>query len=167
MKKNLVLFTILLFCFCFVYACAQSNQSEGNAASQQELAPDFKLSDLQGNEILLSSYINKKPVILVFWTTRCDFCRDALRVLNVRYPELSKNGWELLAIDAGDHPVAVERFVMKYNLVFKVLLDKFTTVASAYGVYGVPTYVIIDKKGKVIYFGNYLEIEKFKDLAFK
>lgn len=33
------------------------------------LAPDFITEDVYGNKIVLSSFRNKKPVLLVFWAT--------------------------------------------------------------------------------------------------
>jgi len=121
-----------------------------------KLAADFGLHDLEKNIFTLSSYRNKQPVILFFWTTWCPFCREELKNLNDKYPELKKEGWEVLTIDVGEPAYKVDNFVKNRALIFKVLLDKETIVAQAYEILGVPTYVLINKKGYVVFRNNYL-----------
>lgn len=110
-------------------------------------APDFQLPDTQRNTVILSSYAGKQPVLLFFWTTWCPYCRKELKMLNEKYAQLKKDGMEALAINVGERSYRVENFIKSYNLTYKVLLDKDGTTIEAFGVFGVPTYVGIDKKG--------------------
>jgi len=165
MKKYLKLLIAICFCTVLAYGFAKAIQPLPKDVSKGELAPDFRLSDLQKNDILLSGYRDKKPVVLVFWTTWCPYCRTALKSINTQYPDLSKKGWEILAINVEEPQALVQAFVSKYDLALRVLLDKTSTVTSSYGVLGLPTYAIIDKKGKLVYFGNYLDIEQFSGLV--
>lgn len=127
-------------------------------------APDFKLQDIHGDRITLSSYKDKQSVILFFWTTWCPYCREALRLLNDMYAELVKDGLEVLAINIGEPSYKVDNFVKSYQLNYRVLLDKYTTVAYAYDLLGVPTYVFIDKNGYIYFKGNSFPKERYKDL---
>ena len=116
----------------------------------REIAADFQLQDLNQQTFSLSSYKNKQPVILFFWTTWCPFSQTEIRSLKNIYPQLVKEGWELFAIDLGESSRKVESLVKNLALNFKVLLDETGSTADSYGILGVPTYVIIDSKGRIV-----------------
>lgn len=152
-KDWIVLAAIFIFCF-----------SQYAISEEAKLSPDFTLRDLNQNTFTLSNYKNKQPVLLFFWTTVCPFCRQELRVLKDAYPELTKEGLVLVAIDAGESFSKVENFTKNYDLPFRVLLDKDYAVAYDFGVMGVPTYVLVDKKGYVRFIDNYFPKEKYKSI---
>ena len=135
------------------------------AVKRQEIAPDFQLPDLQQKTLTLSAYRDKQPVLLFFWTTWCPYCRRGLKELSERYPKLSEKGWQVLAINIGEPPAKVKRFIDNYPLQSKVLLDENLSVANAYDVLGVPTYALIDKNGLIIFKDNYLPLEKLEGLT--
>jgi len=120
-------------------------------AKELSLAPDFRLKDMQENTVVLSSYRDKSPVFLFFWATWCPFCRDELKNLNSRYRELLRDNVEVLAVDIGESLPTVERFISNYALVFKVLLDRDSQAAYSYNIVGVPTFILIDKKGRIVF----------------
>lgn len=136
-------------------------------AEQPILAPDFKLRDIYQNTYILSSYRDKQPVLLFFWATWCPFCQKELRALNQSYAELAEDGLEVLAINVGELPDTVSSFVASYYLAYRVLLDIDESVASFYGIVGLPTYVLIDQKGYVTFQDNYLPYREYKDLISK
>jgi peroxiredoxin len=162
--------TLLLVFLLFLSAgcpLAKEQPSEKPAAEEQrqkEPAPDFTLQDLDENAFILSSYKDKQPVILFFWTTWCPFCRQELKTLKGLYPQLKKEGLELFAIDAGEPKHRVDNFIKKYMLDFKVLLDRDTNVAYSYDISGVPAYVLVDKKGYIVFKGHYFPLAEYKKL---
>lgn len=133
-------------------------------AGDPKLATDFNLQDLNKVSFSLSSYKDKQAVILFFWTTWCHYCRVELNTLKELYPQLSKEGFELLAINVGESPHRVNNFLKKQDLSFKVLLDSDTKVADAYRVLGVPTYILVNKKGYVVFKGHYFLQQNYKEL---
>lgn len=164
MKNCLKLLFIFVLISIFSVSCIQAKEPE---VKDKNIALDFKLQDLNQNTLTLSSYKDKQPVILFFWTTWCPFCRNELRLLKDIYPQLVKEGWELFAINAGEPAYKVDKFVKGYALNFKVLLDKDTTVAGSYGILGVPTYLLIDKKGYIVFNDHYFPKAKYKELISK
>jgi peroxiredoxin len=70
----------------------------------------------------------------------------------------------LVAINAGESFSKVDNFNKNYNLPFQILLDKDTSVTGAFEVFGVPTYVLIDKKGYVRFSDNYFPKEEYKSI---
>lgn len=147
MKKNgktAIIFFAILFCFSTNYL----------EAKQLKRAIDFELSDIYNNKLTLNIYKNEQPVLLFFWTTWCPYCRKELRVLNEKYPELSEQGFEVIAINIEESAARVANYVKSQGIKFKVLLDKDAKVASAYHIIGVPTYIVIDKEGYIESIGN-------------
>ncbi|MCU0665566.1 MAG: TlpA family protein disulfide reductase [Candidatus Omnitrophica bacterium] len=127
-------------------------------------AQDFKLKDLKGQEVTLTSFKNQKPVLLLFWTTWCPYCRQALLDVNGKYPETSKGGLEILAINIGESREKVEKFVQLRDLKYPVLLDQQQTVVGSFMVYGIPAYIIIDKEGNIAARDNRYPDEQIKKI---
>jgi peroxiredoxin len=157
----------------FVAACgndlyALSGKMRGEEEFSREgsvAAPEFALKNLNGGIFTLSQYRDRKSVILFFWTTWCVNCREGIRVLDEMYPRISKENFEVLAINVGEEEGKVARFVHARNLRFKVLLDPGTETAGDFSLVGVPTYVIIDKKGYVRFYGHFFPKDDFRRLA--
>ena len=165
MKKCIVSFAVMFFLVSAGYA-AEMKPAAGKEEVKENLkaAADFKLRDLYNNEYALSSYKNKQSVMLFFFTTWCPFCRKELSKLNGRYLDLVSQGLELFAIDVGESSEKVDKFAKSYSLAFKILLDKDTSVAQAYEILGVPTYILIDKKGHIVSTGNTFPEREYKEL---
>ena len=130
-----------------------------------ETAANFTLLDSENKEFSLSGF-KGKPVILFFWTTWCPYCQKELKQLNTMYAELLKNGVELVAINIEEPADKVQKFVKAYPLLFRVLLDKEAKVAEAYGIVGVPTYIFINKEGRIVFDNHYFPQKEYKDLIF-
>lgn len=119
------------------------------------LAPDFELVNLKKNTVALSSYRRlQQPVLLIFWTTWCPYCRDQLMEINDKYAQLTKDNLGLLAINVGESIAKVEKFVSLRNFSYEFLLDQNTDVARSFDIMGVPTYVLIDKDGYILSVDN-------------
>jgi peroxiredoxin len=129
------------------------------------LAGEIILNDLSGQAVNLPSY-KGKPVILFFWTTWCPYCRQELKILNQRYSVMAKEGIEILGVNVSESENKVQRFLKDYQLNFKILLDKAGLLADQYDLRGVPTYVFLDKSGKVISQAHSLP-ENYKILLLK
>ena len=130
-----------------------------------EAALDFTLQSLKQETFTLSSYRDKQPVLLFFWTTWCPFCRTEIKQLKDEYPQLKQEGWELFAIDVGEPRYTVERFLLGMDLGFNVLLDADGSAADYFGIVGVPTFIIIDKKGSKAFTGHRFPSAQIKSLA--
>ncbi|MDD5692057.1 MAG: TlpA disulfide reductase family protein [Candidatus Omnitrophica bacterium] len=106
------------------------------------------LNDLNAEKTDISSY-KGKAVLLFFWTTWCPYCREEIIMLNRMAPQMQKEGMEVFAVNVGEADNKVFSFVGKNMLTLRVLLDRDGKAADNYDVIGVPTYIILDKAGKV------------------
>ena len=117
-------------------------------------APDFTLRDPQGKAVQLSRVVGEKAVFLNFWATWCPPCREEMPPMERAYRDYRAEGLEILAvsIDVGEEKSAaakVKKFMAKFKLSFPALLDHRMEVAGRYRLIGLPSTVLIDRRGVV------------------
>jgi len=180
MINNIKLYLVLMILFSFSsVSCEQSEKQMkttllelpqvkdiGLQSSQQIEIPDLQLPDMSGNFVSLRSY-KGKPLILFFWTTWCPSCRRAMSDLNNLYRQLDEQGIVLLSINLQESGQRIRRFLKYYSVEFKILLDANAKLAYYYNLIGVPTYVLIDKKGKVRFNNHYFPFNNYQELLLK
>jgi peroxiredoxin len=113
-------------------------------------APDFVLTDLNGQKFRLSDHKGKRPVLLIFSTTWCTFCRAEIPHFKSLYASYAKQGLEIVNIDIQESKEKVAKFVAKQQLPYRTLLDEDGTVSGIYEVRGVPTMILVDKNGMIV-----------------
>ncbi len=138
----LVIATMTLFLGC------PSNQEQ---RQPRKGSIDFTLNTIEGQEISLKDYRGKKIVHLVFWATWCPSCIMEIPKLKKLHQAIGNNPYEILAIDVGvnDSLRKVTSFQERYQMPYKVLFDEKGDISRKYGVMGIPTQIIIDKKGNI------------------
>ncbi len=115
---------------------------------------DFTLQDVDGRPVSLAPLIGKRPVLLIFWATWCPHCKETVPVINRMHKEPAANGnVQILALDYMESPKKVKAFLEEKMVAFPVLLDRKGSVAKAYKVVGVPTYILIGRDGRIAFRG--------------
>lgn len=112
-------------------------------------AIDFKLKDLDGNEVSLSSLKGKK-VFLNFWATWCPPCKAEMPEIEKLYQETKDSDLVILAVDIGENLNTVKPFINENKYNFKVLLDSDQSVASQYNIASIPTSYFIDADSNIV-----------------
>jgi peroxiredoxin len=115
-----------------------------------EKAPDFILKDLNGRRFRLSDFRGKQPVLIIFSTTWCTFCRDEIPHFKAIHAAYVKQGLEIVNIDIQESKDKVAKFTAKYALPYRVLLDEDAAVSSIYDIRGVPSMVLVDQNGNIV-----------------
>ena len=120
-----------------------------------QLAINFTLNDLSGKKVTLSSFKNKKAVILSFWATWCPYCIREIPKLKELHSKFSDRGLEIISINiAANDPISrVIEFEKKQKLPYVVLYDKDQIVSRIYAVSGIPVTLIIGPDGLIIFRG--------------
>jgi peroxiredoxin len=115
-------------------------------------APETALSLLDGRTVTLGE-LRGRPLLLAFWSPTCAPCVEELPDLIALYRELAPRGLELVAVAMPyDPPLAVQTFVRAHEVPYPVALDVDGRVARAVdGVKVIPTTLLIDPKGQVVY----------------
>jgi peroxiredoxin len=113
------------------------------------VSPDFQLKDIKGQEVRLGD-LQGRPVLLVFGTTWCPYCREEIPRIKEIYGQGREKKLEVLNIYVNETESKVAEFAAKYALPYRVLLDGDGRVAESYQVRGVPTLVLLDRQGKIM-----------------
>jgi thiol-disulfide isomerase/thioredoxin len=89
------------------------------AAPQSPLATDPKLIDAQGYRKLLEQY-HGKPVVLTFWATWCEPCRDEYPLLNELAKQYAPKGLKVVGVnfDQDGDLILMRRFITRYKPIF-------------------------------------------------
>jgi thiol-disulfide isomerase/thioredoxin len=90
-----------------------------NAAPQVKAPQDPQLIDVQGYQKLLQQY-RGKPLLVNFWATWCEPCRDEYPMLNELAKEYAPKGLRVVGVDSdqdGDL-ILMRRFIARYKPVF-------------------------------------------------
>ena len=140
---------LLLFLLVIVFKVDMLPAGGKAVTAQRELAPDFTLKDLQGREFKLSEQ-RGKPVLLVFGATWCPSCRNEIPYLKEIYAKYASKGLVVVNIDVEESSDQVARFVEKYKLPYRVLLDETAQVARNYRVRGIPNFTLLNKEGQIV-----------------
>jgi thiol-disulfide isomerase/thioredoxin len=114
------------------------------------LAPDFRLRDLNGKELQLSS-LRGKAVVLDFWATWCGPCREEMPKLERLSREFANSDVVIIGIAVSESEDTVRKFIKKNKYTYPVLLtQEHDSVFDAYSVHGYPTLLIVDRNGTVV-----------------
>ena len=116
---------------------------------RQTPAPDFSLPTPEGKTVALTQ-LRGKVVFLNFWATWCPPCRVEMPSMERLYKEFKDQGLVILAIDMGESPKLVSRFMSEFRLSFPALLDVDMRVAALYRVRGIPATFLIDRNGRMV-----------------
>ena len=115
-------------------------------------APDFTLEDMDGESYKLHDY-RGKVVLVNFWATWCPPCRKEMPALEALYKKLGGDSFAVLAVNQWEDPDHVCAYTGELNVfpTFPILFDPESKITADYGVKGLPTSFLIDKKGRLAY----------------
>ena len=129
-------------------SCTRSGEVGVNPG---DMAPDFRVQNLEGKEVALSSF-RGKVVLLNFWATWCAPCIAEMPALERLYSKYKSKGFEVVAVAGDDTVESVREFQRKYGLSFTILLDSRDVTAKPYRIIGFPESFVIGRDGKLIMF---------------
>ena len=112
-------------------------------------APDFTLNSVHQKNINLTAYRDGKPVIIFFWATWCPHCRVQLDMLHKNQAALQAKGVRVALVDLGENAKQVQSYISANNINMDVFLDEDASVSDAYGVIGIPTFILVNADGIV------------------
>lgn len=123
----------------------------GGSARRGEIAPDFALRNLAGEEVHLSNY-RGTVVVVHFWTTWCPSCRVEMPELQKAQSSMGQKRLTILAVNLAwqDDRREVARVASDLGLTFPILLDEDGQVTvTDYRVSVLPTSVFVDTEGRI------------------
>ena len=138
----------------------QKNKTNAPKSLDKIKAPDFLLSDLEGNIFDLSAF-SGQVIMLTFWGTWCGPCRREIPDFIKLYDEYNDEGLEIIgvAVQSGTSE-NIKRFSDYYKINYTILTDidryesyrtfhDYGTVTGV-GTRAVPTTFLIDRDGYIV-----------------
>jgi peroxiredoxin len=165
MKKRIVLpvpiiigMTIMLIPCLQVVRAAPPSQPESPSCSsfgvqkpqEKKEAPAFSLNDLDGKQVSLSDF-RGKPVLIFFWVTWCDSCKEEMPVLE-KFSQGKRDQLMILFITiGGERKTRAQKIINQNKITLPVLLMLEEKVMDQDGVRGwVPQTYLVDQEGMLV-----------------
>ena len=119
-----------------------------------DTAPRVVVHDLDGKPVDLGQYIGRKPVLLEFWATWCESCRELLpRMRAAQKAYGSQVEFIGINVAVNQSPAGVRQYMEANEPGFRVLYDDEGTSTRAYQVPATSYVLIVDRSGKIAYTG--------------
>lgn len=148
MKKLVVIFTFLLFpslAFSFPF----------RAVERGKKIPSVKLKKIDGSSFSVSpSNVKGKGLIILFWGADSEMKKKRATGIMEILNEVKEDNQEEIGVVAinsqGDPPEVINEVVSQINPKFPILLDKDRKAYDAFGVFVMPSVLMVNGEGLVI-----------------
>jgi len=121
------------------------------APTEPKPAPELSFLDGQGNALSLEDF-RGKVVVLNLWATWCAPCRHEMPSLDRLQAALGDEGLQVLPLSLDRGEVSqIEAFYDEVGLsTLGIYHDPKAAAGRAFGAYGLPTTIVIDRQGREI-----------------
>ncbi|MDR4499350.1 MAG: redoxin domain-containing protein [Candidatus Scalindua sp.] len=116
----------------------------------RKIPPSFSLNDMEGNQFSLRK-TEGKAVIVHFWATWCEPCREELSTLQSIWKKFANEDLQIVGIvSCKEREVDVKNFVLDQGVTFPILVDTTGQTYKSYLVKMLPTTYLIGRDGKIL-----------------
>ena len=115
-------------------------------------APNFSVTDIDGNLIALKNY-RGKVVLLDFWSTTCGPCIAEMPNVKKVYDAYKGMGFDVIGVSLDDDEAKLHDFLKVCDLPWRQIFTGEgweTPIRKQYNVRGIPSPWLIDGEGKII-----------------
>jgi len=109
------------------------------------------LETLEGKRAVLSELQAARPMLIAMWATWCDTCAAEFDSLRKLAPKAEAQGAYIVAVAEGESRATVADFVHARALGYPQLVDEPFALGDAVGARSVPTTLVLDRGGTVVY----------------
>ncbi len=112
-------------------------------------APSFRSELLSGEGQLSLEELRGKPILLNFWASWCDPCKEEAPMLREAH---QRYGDEVVfvGVDIRDARSDAVRFAEKHQLDYVHVRDEDGTISDSFGLTGQPETFFIDEEGEIL-----------------
>jgi cytochrome c biogenesis protein CcmG/thiol:disulfide interchange protein DsbE len=119
------------------------------AGGEREPAPELELPRLSGGGTVSLADYRGKVVVLNFWASWCEPCREESPLLERWHRRMRGRDATVLGVDALDVTDDALAFIDDYGLTYPMLRDGGGETREAFGIAGFPETFVIDRQGRI------------------
>ena len=152
-NQKIYKFIILIFCFSIFSSISQTDEDIplNNIAINEIPKPISSIifEDFSGNKVNLKDY-KGKLLIINFWATWCAPCKKEMPSLDNLYQDSNFKNLQIFAVNMEQpNMVKTKKFFKELNIKkLSIYFDKNLNFVKEFKLRGVPTTIIINKKGE-------------------
>jgi cytochrome c biogenesis protein CcmG/thiol:disulfide interchange protein DsbE len=128
-------------------------RTEAPKVRQGAVAPDFSLPTVGGGT-LSSSELRGMPVVINFWASWCEPCKQEASDLEATYKQYQAKGVRVVGVDYEDQPSDARAFVGDHGVTYPSVVDRGGDLATKFGVRGVPETFFVDSQFRFFSIGQ-------------
>ncbi len=121
--------------------------NENQAPAIGSFAPTFSLKTPLGAKINLED-LRGKNVLLVFWSTQCEYCEQELESLK-KFTDAYRGQIVVLAVIYKESPHTISVYEKNKQTNFPIVIDTNGEIFSKYNADGTPYHFLINPEGKI------------------
>lgn len=150
MRTGLLRCSLAICAFAAAGQSAAQSQWKAFSGRDGQAPAALILQDLQGKSLDLKQF-HGEVVLVNFWATWCEPCRDEIPSLNRLQKQFDGKPLRILGVNIGEGKARIEQFMQRVPIEFTVLRDPDSEVMKAWRVKMLPVSFLIDKKGQLRY----------------
>ena len=131
-----------------IFLGAQLHKTSRSEQRASGAAPDFTFTTFDGKTISLAD-LKGQGVVLNFWASWCNPCRDEAALLEQTWRAEKDNGIVFIGLDYLDQEPAALKYLAEYGVTYPNGPDLRSEAARRYGIKGVPETFFIDPEGNI------------------
>lgn len=154
-KRNRLIFRTAILAVMLVaviFALVNNLQQDNYIYRAGDQAPDFTLqqvNEYNDLEYIQLSELQGKGVMLNFWGTWCEPCKDEMPYMEELYPKY-QDEIEIVAVSLDATELVIHRFIDDFGLTFPIPHDVSGEVKDLYKIGPIPTTFFIDPEGEIV-----------------
>jgi len=129
--------------------CGVAGGAKEAAPTDVERAPNFELTTLEGERLILADLAGK-AVVLNFWASWCAPCRAEMPQFETTYRGYQDRGVVFVGAAVEDDLMSAREFARHLGITYPLGLDEDGAIARSYRLFGLPGTMFISRDGRLV-----------------
>jgi cytochrome c biogenesis protein CcmG, thiol:disulfide interchange protein DsbE len=147
-NQKKLLIAVIAIAVAFGIYLVERSPHPGERPVPGNFAPDFSLPQLNGQQLRLSTY-RGKVVLLDFWATWCDPCREEIPHFVDLQNKYGQQGLQIIGVSMDDTSDPVRDFDQRFRMNYPVVMGTAKIGELYGGVLGLPIAFVIGRDGRI------------------
>ena len=140
---------VVLLVYGVIGAGDSTTLDDAVRAGEKPAAPTDSLPLLAGGEASIADW-RGKPVLVNFWASWCDPCKDEAPLMERAHRRLTAEGGTVLGVTVDDATDDSKAFMREHGITFPSLRDVEGELAEGFETTGVPESFAVDREGRIV-----------------